>query len=76
LDGLDREWQWADFVGDLKSEGLRQDPYFTAVLFQFSGRFGPGWVNFDRFCSRFFPFLSFFPLPNTVYSQTETDPVL
>jgi hypothetical protein len=49
LDGLDREWQWADFVGDLKSEGLRQDPYFTAVLFQFSARFGPGWVNFDHF---------------------------
>jgi hypothetical protein len=58
----------------LKSEGLRQDPYFTAVLFQFSGRFGPGWVNFGSFLGPIFPFFAFFQFRNTVYSHADPPP--
>jgi hypothetical protein len=51
-------------------------PYLEGGLLVSFCRFSPIWVDFVNFRQPFFPFLSFFQLRVTVYSQTDLDPVL
>jgi hypothetical protein len=47
---------------------------FDGGTFSDFGRFSPIWVDFVNFRQPFFPFLSFFELGHTVYSQMKSHP--
>jgi hypothetical protein len=72
---VDRLGVWAEFVGDLKIGGELSLPLFDGATFCSFGPFLPFLVNFDDFLGRIFPFFAFFGVRETVYSQTNVDPV-